>query len=303
MIGGSLARVVARSKRRERGDNFWTTPRGSRGFTVIEVLIVLAVTGMLFVSAAVLIAGRQAQTEFNQAIRQVQTQIQQVINEVSTGYFPNAGAFRCTPGASGPVLTSGTGTEQGANSGCVFIGKAIQFKVSGSDPEEFSVFTIAGLQKAPSGQEVTSLTQSLPKAVAPNSTENLPDITVTNHLQGGLSTVEMIYVEGGVERPIGVVAFANKLASYNGQSIVSGAQQVSVIPIDDGGVDSNIDRTNEQAATAINSSLASSPQNPDRVEICFRSGGTDQSGLITIGNSSRQLSVTLAIKSGTDCSS
>src|SRR5688572_7392102 len=107
MKGGLLARVVVRTKRRERGRNFLTA-RGPRGFTVIEVLIVMVVTGMLFVSAAILIAGRRAQTEFNQGIRQVQSQIQQVISEVATGYYPNPNTFRCTPGDSGPVLTSGT---------------------------------------------------------------------------------------------------------------------------------------------------------------------------------------------------
>lgn len=302
MMGGLLARVVVRSKRRGRGRNFLMA-RGPRGFTVVEVLIVLAVTGMLFVSAAVLIAGRRAQTEFNQAIRQIQTQIQQVINEVATGYYPNANNFQCSAGAGGPILNPGSGTEQGANSGCIFLGKAIQMGLTGTDPEEFVVFPIAGLQKTAAGNEVTSLAEAAPVAIAPNSTESLPDNSITTQLQGGITSVRMTYTQAGVTRPIGVVAFVNKLASYTGQSIVSGSQQVSVVPVDDGSVDSALQRTALQGATAINTSLASSTQNPSGgVQICLMSGGTKQSGLITIGNSARQLSVTLTIKSNTDCS-
>jgi len=301
MMGGFIARFVERGRRRI--GRMFSMPRGSRAFTIIEVLIVLAVTGLLFVSAAVLIAGRRQQTEFNQAIRQVQSQIQQVINDVATGYFPNTNSFQCAAGPSGPVLTSGSGTEQGANSGCIFVGKAMQFAVVSTSPQQFNTFTIAGLQKTSSGAEVSTLAQAQPKAISPNTTQpNIPDITVTDQLLGGLTVVDMWYDNGAGRRPIGVMAFVNSLASP-GSTIVSGTQQLGVVPVDDNNVNSARDRSKEQAATAINTSLATSPLNPTGgVYICFKSGGTNQSGLITIGDTGRQLSVTLNIKSNLDCS-
>lgn len=299
-MGGLLARVVARFERRPKRRTFLYA-RGPRGFTIIEVMVVLAVTGGLFVSAAILIAGKRAQTEFNQSIRQVHSQVQQAIDEVGTGYFPSSSAFRCTAGGSGPIITAGSG-DQGANSGCIFVGKAIQFKVSGSQPERFAVFTIAGLQKTPSGSEVRTLAQADPKAVAPTDTENLPDITTVQPLLGGMSVVNMWYNNGAGNRPIGIVAFTNSLQSSEG-SITSGTQQVNVVPIDDNNIDSALDKTQRDAAGAIEASLASSPVNPSGgVFICIQSGGTKQSGLITIGSSGRQLSATLTIKSTTDCS-
>lgn len=301
MMGGLLARVVAWFERRSHRRTFLTVQR-SRGFTIIEVMVVLAVTGALFVSAAILIAGRRAQTEFNQSIRQIHSQLQQTINDVATGFFPSGNAFTCTAGPSGPVITGGS-ADQGTNAGCIFLGKAMQFKVAGTDPEQFATYTVTGLRRTTTGNEVTNLTQARPKAVAPTSTESLPDLTVAQPLLGGLRVVNMWYNNGAGNRPIGVVAFTNSLAQYTGGAIVSGAQQVNVVPVDDGSTDSALNRTRQEAADAIQNSLASSPLNPTGgVYICFRSGGTKQSGLITIGNSSRQLSVTLTLKSNTDCS-
>lgn len=117
------------------------------GFTIIEVMIVLAVTGALFVSAALLIAGRQQQTQFDQSIREVQSQIQQVINEIGHGFYPNSGDFSCEAGSSGPPTFTGAAAGQGTNEGCIFLGKAIQFGVADTDPEIFDVMTIAGRQK------------------------------------------------------------------------------------------------------------------------------------------------------------
>src|SRR5688572_13139275 len=93
------------------------------GFTVIEVIIVLAISGALFVSAAIMISGRQNQTAFDQSVQQIHSQIQQALNEVSAGYYPNNTDFQCTALVSGspPTISSGS-ASQGTNSGCIFLG-------------------------------------------------------------------------------------------------------------------------------------------------------------------------------------
>ncbi len=276
------------------------------GFTIVEVMIVLAVTGILFISAAALISGKQNQTEFDQAIRQVQSQIQQVINEVATGYYPNMGNIKCNGGGGSVVLSAGSGTGQGANAGCIFLGKALQFQVASTDPEQFNVFSIAGLQQGGSGgTESTNLTEAKPKVIAPSSTEaGLPDATVNDRLQNRLTTYRMWYNNGAGDKPIGVLAFTLSLASYGASgAITSGAQQVQVVPVDDNNNNSALGKSKTEAVDAINSSLTSSPVNPSNgVFVCFASGTTNQSGLITIGNNNRQLSVRLTIKSNTTCS-
>lgn len=272
-----------------------------RGFTVIEVLIVMAVTGILFIGAVLLIAGRQRQTEFDQATRQIQSQIQQVMNEVAIGFYPNTNTFQCSAGASGPILIAGSGTEQGENSGCIFVGKAMQFKVAASNPEQFATYTIAGLQKNSSGTEVTSLAEARPKLVTPSTTEPaIPDASLTTPLQGGLTTLVngMRYNNGAGWVNIGALAFVSSLAQYSGGEIVSGAQQVSVIGVNG----TSLNTSKVAAADAINANLVTSPNPTATTEICFVSGGTDQSALISIGGGTRQQSVSLTIKSNKTCS-
>jgi hypothetical protein len=168
----------------------------------------------------------------------------------------------------------------------------MQFGVSGTDPEEFRVYTLAGLQRNSAGDEVATYAEAAPKVVAPStSSPTVPDASSTGKLLYGLTTHFMNYDAGNTN--VGAVAFVNSLAEYSSGSIVSGAQQVQVIPINNTGL--NVSPNG--AAESINNNFVASPINvADGVRLCFASGGTNQSGLITIGSNNRQLSVTLSIK-------
>ena len=270
--------------------------RAPRGFTIVEVLIVLAVTGALFVAAAILISGKQNQAGFNQAVQQLQSQIQQVMNDVSTGYFPGGASFSCSAPAGGPVTLSGAAANgQGANAGCIFAGKVLQFRVSGTNPEAYNILTIAAAQKNASGQEATSLATATPKVVAPalGSPANFPNLTTSTILQNGLAVstsptpaVNMWYNNGGANVAVGAVAIVTSFAGYaaNG-TINSGSQQLSIVPVT--GINTNL----AASATAV-----TNPTNG--VSVCFASGGTKESGLITIGGGGHPLAVTLKIFEG-----
>lgn len=109
------------------------------GFTVVEVLIVLAVSGLLAISAMVLINGRQAKAEFTTGINGFQQQLQQIVNEVASGYFPNLTGFSCDilPAQSQRVAFSDAagGGAQGSNKNCIFLGKGIQFGLDSSSAQ------------------------------------------------------------------------------------------------------------------------------------------------------------------------
>jgi prepilin-type N-terminal cleavage/methylation domain-containing protein len=265
----------------------------ARGFTIVETLVVLAVTGVLFSAIVVTLSGRQAKTQFTQAVQEIQSQIQQVISDVATGYYPSAHNFNCTATLAGPQFTAGT-TEQGGNEGCIFLGKAIQLGVPSTKNtiEDFKIYSIAGLQRTTTKEEVQTYTQALPKVVSSGAI----DTTETKSLLYGLTTKEAYY--GASNTQVATIAFVNSLASYSGGSIVSGSQQVRVMPVRN----STLGMTQAQAITNINSQLATSDIDPSTgVRICFVSGGTNQSGLITIGSNGRQLSVTLNMKSNKTC--
>jgi len=280
----------------------------SGGFTIIEVLIVMGVTAALFLAAALLIGGRQNQAAFDQAIRQVQSQVQQVINEVGAGYAPNTGAYQCTATATGPSLAAGSAT-QGTNSGCIFLGRVMQFKVSGTNPEQFVTYSVAGLKQVwNTSNETSSLAEAKPVLVAPgitHQTANYPNTGVAESLQNGLSAVRMWYNNGAADVEVGAVAFVSSLAQYSGSNIVSGAGQVNVVPLNSTVLNATRATVVEAANSDGGNVLVTSPSNPvNGLNICFASGGTRQYGIIKIGGNSRELSVTLTIKdkTSTTCS-
>jgi type II secretory pathway pseudopilin PulG len=259
------------------------------GFTIVETLIVLAVTGFLLFVALLTFAGQQSKVEFTQAIRDTQSVIQQTINEVGSGYYPNGGDISCIVSGGNLNIIKAT-SEQGTNSACIFMGKVMQFGIGGTDPQQFNVFTLAGI-KDNSG----SIAQARPQIIS------IPSAITNAQLHGGLTAVKMTYTDRGTPYNVGAVAFVSGLGTLDGNAqLLSGTQQMSVIPIPASGQVPNT--INNQVISAVKSQIATAPVNPnDGVQICFASGGTKQSGLITIGSNGRDATVKLDIKSTLDC--
>ncbi len=55
------------------------------GYTIIEVLMFLAISGLIFVTTMVAIRGQAAHSEFIAGTNDINTKLQQWINEVVTG--------------------------------------------------------------------------------------------------------------------------------------------------------------------------------------------------------------------------
>lgn len=300
MKGGShVSRLLAAWHKRESHQQDATVRRSS-GFTIVEVMIVLGVTGALFLSAAVIISGRTARTQFEQSINEITARIRLTINEVSTGFYPNMNNFTCARVGANLQISSGS-AQQGTNADCVFLGKVMKFSnASVPNPERYITYSVAGFRTDAAGNEVTSLAAASPRVIAPTtSSPSTPDSSSSANLQYGLEVVDMYYT-GGSKVLIGAVGFINSQAQYNGSQIVSGSSQVGLIPINGSG----LGQSATVGAQAVNTNLATSPLNPaSGVFICFKSGGTNQSGLVQIGgNGGRQLSVTLKIFGNQTCS-
>lgn len=286
----------------------------SSGFTIVEVMIVLAVTGLLFLSAASLISGKVDQTEFDQSVRSAQQQVQDTINEVSSGSFPDSSNFSCSQNGSTIVVTMLTQSQQGTNNGCIFLGKVIQFGV-GANQDQTVISTIAGAQKNSSGtQEVTSLSTADPTILAASvANPNVPQDAIQNALEYGLHTYcsancatngdsSLSYTPptGGTPQAIGAFAIVYSFAKYdvNG-AIESSSEQLNLVPIIGSTLGMAAPSSGNNTADIIDSSLLTSPtvQPGGVVSICLASATTNQYGLITIGSNNSQLSVTLSIMS------
>ena len=102
------------------------------GYTIVEVMIVLAVSGMMFVIAANFINGKQQRTSFFQGSNDMANIIQKVIDDVTNGNFSDV-ALDCDSAGAGSVdvrdSSDITADTQGTNPDCVFLGKLVHFYI------------------------------------------------------------------------------------------------------------------------------------------------------------------------------
>jgi type II secretory pathway pseudopilin PulG len=138
------------------------------GYTMIELLVVVAVTGLLGVSAIMIVMGQQGRTEYTQSVRDFEATMVDIANDVTSGYFPSfsesSRSGRCYLVAGIPTFDSIVSPEQGANPDCIFIGKAVQIGVNG-DRKRINVYTLAGRRQVGS-RDVQTIIEANPRAVA-----------------------------------------------------------------------------------------------------------------------------------------
>jgi hypothetical protein len=256
------------------------------GYTILEVLIVFAITAGLLVTAMTYTAGQQSKNQFIQGINDIHAEINDVINNVQTGYYANVAGFSCSASSTGPDIQTGS-TSKGANDACTFIGRAMHFRVDG-DPSRYNIYNIAGLRlRFNTLQPVRSYAEAFPTAIYPGASTNttVPDNAQKITLAYGLRAA---YIRYNTNQTANAVAFVTDVAGNN-------TQTVNLFPI----VASN--NTAGSVADSIDNvaSFSDANKNPNGgVAICFQSGGTNQYGLITINSNQRKLGTKLNIGSG-----
>lgn len=106
------------------------------GFTVVETMIVLAVSSVLFLSVAALISGQLERFRTRDAVFNLESSVRDVLNDVTTGYYPETG--------TNPTCNSKT-ANRGENDKCIIAGKKIQFTATGI---EITPIAVASSQTA-----------------------------------------------------------------------------------------------------------------------------------------------------------
>jgi type II secretory pathway pseudopilin PulG len=266
--------------------------RKTAGFTIVEVMIVMAVTGALFVSVALTMSGKQRKAEFFQATNDIHAVVQQTINEVSAGFYPSKDDFRCVQTAGPAITIMSAAGQRGTNQSCVFLGKVMYFGQNPlGDQETFNTFSIAGLRSA------TTLASAAPTVVQ----NGVVDTTASAFLKYGLSVRSVKYndVVGDAaanDVSIGAVAFMTAAGETDtAGNYKSGSQRVDLVPVPG----TALNRTKANMITDINTYLkTASVVNPrNGVKICFV-GADNLTALITIGSNGHDLLAKLEVK---DC--
>jgi type II secretory pathway pseudopilin PulG len=165
------------------------------GFTIVEVMIFLAVSSVLFIAAAGAFTGRSQQTQFTQAMQDLQSQFRTYANQVRTSYLGGAGQYTCAAGTTiiggtvRPVLTPDASAS--TNQDCVLLGRALQVIPNNDTIYSYPVF---GLRNVYNGAVKTDAFPSSINDAAPEPANNgkLPPDLVwymaeVYHIPGGLT--------------------------------------------------------------------------------------------------------------------
>lgn len=97
----------------------------ARGYTVIEVLIVLAISTVVFISGMAMFRGQS--TAFEQSMEDINSEIATRIRGAGASQFFNSEGYICTVSGNPPraILTAGSQSGSG-NKDCIVVGRAVE---------------------------------------------------------------------------------------------------------------------------------------------------------------------------------
>ena len=201
--------------------------RSNGGYTIVEIMIFLSVSAVIFIMATLVFQGQQGKTQFEQGMHDLASQLQLYVDQVSTTIFSGSQYSCSTQNSAGRAkLSSSGGTGTGTNQDCIFLGRAIQVI-----PNQSKIFIYSVLGNATSnGDAVTSFAGSLPEPAIPDPTTHQgPDLTEEYDLpwgtvKSGSSTIT--YAAGGTTNS-DLVSFYNSLQDGYQSSGAGGGQSIT----------------------------------------------------------------------------
>lgn len=266
------------------------------GFTVVETLIVLAITGMMFFIGVTAISGRQGRTEFSQGMREIDSMLKDVLNDVSNGFYPSVSNLSCqaTNNNLAPTLSydNANSDTTGLNGTCVFAGKVIQIGTD-TDDQQVYVYSLAGrrqyLNSSAQVVDVQSFQYLKPVAITPSRAGNDSriDATESKKLPNNISIIKNDKSAGGW-------AFGILFRNFLGSTAGSGTTNVGIVPVSRGATNlAQMSVTNVLAN--IDSLQDSAFLNPtDTITLCFKSGTSNQNAVIQVSGVNGGMTTTLS---------
>jgi len=148
------------------------------GYSIVEIMVVLAISGLLLVSAITLFGPQRHATEFNQAIQDLSSEISTRVKEVNSSLFRDVEQYTCKVKGNPPRAKLSVKSQgQGTNPDCLVLGKAFEVIPDSSD---MYIYTVLGNRQTynASGQPI-----GLPTSISETNPEPALDFTadLTQH--------------------------------------------------------------------------------------------------------------------------
>lgn len=259
-----------------------------RGYTIIEVLIVLAASGLMFVIAANFISNKQGVTAFNTGVNELASQIQDTIEEVTNGQYSDV-PIDCS-GSAGSIsatAVSDPAIGTGSNQDCLFLGKVLHFQVD-NDLTKYEKISVAGSRRNTGGGVVDNINDASPTAII--------GLTATQSVPQNLD-VNRVRINGGaIGDSTGIGFLQNFGAEASGDSLRGAALPPTMYYV--AGMTAQ-DTAN--AETQISSTVAGVPviQKANRIDLCVSDGS--RNAVITIDSIASQRSVIVRFRGNNPC--
>ncbi|MCW1907950.1 MAG: hypothetical protein KIH63_001255 [Candidatus Saccharibacteria bacterium] len=256
---------------------------GEEAYTIIETMIFLAVSAFLFTMVVITFSSQQGKTQFDQSVKDFESRLLDLTNDVSSGYYPSNNNFSCRGDAAAAVVTFPAGsTPRGENAGCILAGQVIAFTTGSAN---YTVTPLAGKQQKLVGTEkveVVNLKEANPVPISSS--------VVTERTNYSIPITRITANNGVTTSNIDKIAIMTTFGSYTGVDLNSGDIHVDIIPLN-GSLPSSGNEWDTAEAT----------KNPaGGIVICMQdgSGSNARRGVITMGGSGRQMTITTTIGSG-----
>ncbi|HSX37130.1 MAG TPA: hypothetical protein VLG13_03400 [Patescibacteria group bacterium] len=263
------------------------------GYTIVEVMLFLAISGVMFLMAILFINGKQASAQFTQTVNDFNTQLQRMISDVGNGEYSSLGTLSCVAnGLGGITLATSGGSGQGSNSDCVFLGKVLA-----GDGLHYELVSVAGLRlDGATKQPIIDPLAASPTALA-DGTGGALDSLVDKRVTPGSISISASKVDlpaGGSITGTGVLGFAF-LASPSDQS-GAGFSNQSVRPYYISGLTSASATNLGQLVTAIHTNMHPAKA----LYLCFSDG--NRKATISVGVNGNQFTSVLDRTGNITCS-
>lgn len=275
-----------------RGEGQATSRSG--GYTIVEALIFLAVSALLFTSTMLFLAGRQNRAQFTNAVRDFETQILDIANDTSTGFFQSSPNVVCDP--SGNPIETGTPRDAGTDQRCIFLGRVIKLSNDGNR-EQFVLYSVVGNRLNGSNADVSTLAEANPKLLL---TGGASDAQLRRIVPFGYGMRIACIATGDSCTPgnssSAALAFMTRLTGGVAPEKTGSAITAEVYHYPSVALDSNESLVRAQVVGGTQTRLNG------RITMCMQSGTTNQYALISIGTADGgNATVSSSVREGNTC--
>lgn len=261
------------------------------GFTIIEVMITLAISGVMFVTAIGLFSSQTGETQFSQTMQDLNSEITAKLKEVGTNLSGSYQQYSCTvnPAGSPPraVLSAGS-----TNSDCLYLGKAISAPQGSTS---LYIYTVLGNRQTYQGGSSTGIVESfadtnpVPAITSPyNLTEtyNLRSAKVKTSQINKSNDTSKYYLVGFYTDLQGGVTYSTD----NNPHLITKAYSIGTAP---GKNDADVNNCIIRTDNTIAGNCPLSPVDATVWTLCLADTGSSRTARLDVNNSTSGITTNL----------